>query len=148
MPGHRHPLREPLQAHKFVRRPRSSGFGLLSAVEFARAGDDVYAGMRDAEAADQLRAAAEQHKQLNVVVIDVVDPASVEACVSGVIAASGRINVLVNNPAVATFAAVGDTDDDDEARRIMETNFMLALRVTRAVLPHMRAQGGGRVILV
>ena len=56
----------------------------------------------DADTADQLRAAAEQHEQLNIVVIDVVDPASVEACVSGVIAASGRIDVLVNNAAVAT----------------------------------------------
>ena len=63
-----------------------------------------------------------------MVVIDVVDPASVEACVSGVIAASGRIDVLVNNAAVATFAAVEDTDDD-EAQRIMETNFMGPLRV-------------------
>jgi NAD(P)-dependent dehydrogenase (short-subunit alcohol dehydrogenase family) len=112
----------------------SSGFGLRTAVEFARAGDDVHAGVRDAGTADQLRAAAEQHERLNIVVIDVVDPASVEACVSGVIAASGRIDVLVNNAAaVATFAAVEDTDDD-EARRIMETNFMGPLRVTRAVL--------------
>ena len=125
----------------------SSGFGLLTAVEFARAGDDVYAGVRDADTADQLRAAAKQHEQLNMVVIDVLDPASVEACVSGVIAASGRIDVLVNNAAVATFAAIEDTDDD-ETRRIMETNFMGPLRVTRAVLPQMRAQGGGRIILV
>jgi NAD(P)-dependent dehydrogenase (short-subunit alcohol dehydrogenase family) len=125
----------------------SSGFGLLTAVEFTRAGDEVYAGVRDAGTADQLRAAAEQHQNLNVVVLDVVDPASVEACVAGVIAASGRIDVLVNNAAVATFGAIEDTDDD-EARRIMETNFMGPLRVTRAVLPQMRAQGGGRVILV
>jgi NAD(P)-dependent dehydrogenase (short-subunit alcohol dehydrogenase family) len=125
----------------------SSGFGLLTAVEFARAGDDVYAGVRDAGTADQLRAAAEQHQNLSMVVVDVVDPVSVEACVSRVIAASGRIDVLVNNAAVATFAAVEDTEED-EARRIMETNFMGPLRVTRAVLPQMRAQGGGRVILV
>jgi NAD(P)-dependent dehydrogenase (short-subunit alcohol dehydrogenase family) len=125
----------------------SSGFGLLTAIELARAGDDVFAGVRDVDTADQLRAAAEQHEHLNVVVIDVVDPASVNACVSGVIAVAGRIDVLVNNAAIATFAAIEDTDDD-EARRIMETNFMGPLRVTRAVLPHMRAQGGGRVILV
>ena len=125
----------------------SSGFGLLTAVEFARAGDDVYAGVRDADTADQLRASAEEHKNLNVVVVDVDDLASVDACVSGVIDASGRIDVLVNNAAVATFAAVEDTDDE-EAHRIMETNFMGPLRVTRAVLPQMRAQGGGRIILV
>jgi NAD(P)-dependent dehydrogenase (short-subunit alcohol dehydrogenase family) len=125
----------------------SSGFGLLTAVEFARAGDDVYAGVRDAGTAEQLRAAAQQHANLNVVVIDVVDPASVEEAVADVVAASGRIDVLVNNAAVATFAAVEDTDDD-EAGRIMETNFMGPLRVTRAVLPQMRAQGEGRVILV
>src|SRR5215207_2879380 len=84
----------------------SSGFGLLTAVEFARGGDDVYAGVRDPDTADQLRAAAEQHRNLNVVVVDVDDLASVEACVSRVIDASGRIDVLVNNAAVATFAAV------------------------------------------
>ncbi len=125
----------------------SSGFGLLTALEFARAGDDVYAGVRDPESADRLRAAAVEQQRLNIVTIDVVEPSSVDACVSRVITESGRIDVLVNNAGVATLAAVEDTDDD-EARRLMEINFMGPLRLTRAVLPHMRAQCGGRIILV
>ena len=124
----------------------SSGFGLLPAVQFAEAGDAVYAGVRGAGTAGQLRAVADEHEQLNIVDIDVVDPASVEACVEEVIAASGRIDVLVNNAAVARSPP--SRTDDDQARRLMETNFMGPLRVTPGVLPRMRAQGGARVILV
>jgi len=126
----------------------SSGFGLLTALEFARSGDEVYAGVRSVESADQLRArAAEQQLDVNVVTIDVLDPACVEACVAQVLSQSGRIDVLVNNAAIATVAAVEDSDDE-LARGIMDTNFMGPLRLTRAVLPHMREQGAGRILLV
>ena len=126
----------------------SSGFGLLTALEFARAGDDVYAGVRDVDSAAQLRdAASEEHLRVDILELDVLEAASVEACVANVLSDVGKIDVLVNNAAVASFAAVEDTDDD-EARRIIDTNFMGPLRITRAVLPHMRAQGAGRIILV
>src|SRR3954454_3960766 len=102
----------------------SSGLGLLTALEFARAGDDVYAGVRDLDTADHLRGSARDGQlKLNIVGLDVTDPSSVHDCVSRVIEEAGRIDVLVNNAAIATFAAVEDTDDD-EAQRMMQTNFL------------------------
>ena len=126
----------------------SSGFGLLAALEFARQGDRVYAGVRNADSAGELsgRAAAEQ-LAVEVVALDVNDPASVHECVSRVTSEAGGLDVLVNNAGIATFAAVEDTDDD-EVRHILETNVLGPLRLTRAVLPQMRAQGRGHIVMV
>jgi NAD(P)-dependent dehydrogenase (short-subunit alcohol dehydrogenase family) len=124
----------------------SSGFGLLSAVAFAKRGDRVYATMRNVDKAGALKQAAKDAGvSIEVLALDVTDRASVDAAVASVIAEAGRIDILVNNAGIGAVAAVEDFDDD-EYQRVFDTNVFGVIRVTRAVLPHMRAQRSGRLI--
>ena len=126
----------------------SSGFGLLTALHFARKGDTVYASMRNtSKAGDLERACQAEDLTIEVVQLDVTDDESVESAVKQVIGGAGRIDVLVNNAGIGATGPIEETDDD-EAKEIFETNFFGALRVTRAVLPHMRRQRAGTIVNV
>lgn len=125
----------------------SSGFGLAAAKAFARAGDVVYATVRDRSRADKLAAVAKESDNIRIAELDVCKPATFPAFVNSVIAATGKIDVLVNN---AGMLPVGAFEDIDEAllRQVMETNFFGAALLTKAVLPHMRARKSGYVIMI
>ncbi|MDS0300081.1 SDR family NAD(P)-dependent oxidoreductase [Halogeometricum sp. S1BR25-6] len=75
---------------------------------------------------------------------DVTVDEDVEAAVAGVVDEWGRIDILVNNAAVLNFGFFEDQTLAD-ARRAFEVNYFGYLRTVRAVLPHMRARGGGVV---
>jgi len=77
--------------------------------------------------------------------LDVTDDASVERCVAELAGAEGRVDVLINNAGVSIAGALEDTTIA-EARWQMEVNFFGPIRMVRAVLPHMRAQGSGRIL--
>jgi NAD(P)-dependent dehydrogenase (short-subunit alcohol dehydrogenase family) len=129
----------------------SSGFGRLIAETMARKGYRVFATMRavqdrNADVARQLRALAERESlSLQVLEIDVTDDASVERAVDGAIALTGRIDILVNN---AGYALLGLTEACtlEQAQHILNTNFLGAVRMNRAILPHMRFRGSGFLI--
>ena len=126
----------------------SSGFGMLAALEFARRGDSVYATMRNTAKADRLRTGAEAAGvAVEVLQLDVNDIRSVGAAIEEVIRREGRIDVLVNNAGIGIEGAVEDFDDD-EVLAVFETNLFGVIRVTRAVLPHMRSQGSGTIVTV
>jgi NAD(P)-dependent dehydrogenase (short-subunit alcohol dehydrogenase family) len=82
-----------------------------------------------------------------MVALDVTEDTSVLACVAHIIAAEGRLDVLINNAGVGVCGSVEDTAID-EARWQMETNFFGPVRMINAVLPVMRTQGRGRIITV
>jgi NAD(P)-dependent dehydrogenase (short-subunit alcohol dehydrogenase family) len=125
----------------------SSGFGLLTALGFARAGDRVFATMRNVAKGDELRRAATAEKlPLTVHQLDVVDPASVERAVAEALDA-GPLDVLVNNAGIECRSSIEDADDED-VRRQFDTNVFGLLRVTRAVLPAMRKQKHGTIVNV
>ena len=71
---------------------------------------------------------------------------SVEAAVSEVMRRDGRIDLLVNNAGFGVAPAGAEESSIDQARSIFETNFFGLVRMTRAVVPHMRRQGSGRII--
>lgn len=73
---------------------------------------------------------------------DVSDSDDVQTAVTEVIDRWGRIDVLVNNAAVANFAPF-DEQTAADTRREFEVNFFGYLRMVRAVLPHMRSRGDG-----
>lgn len=126
----------------------SSGFGKLAAFHFARKGDTVFATMRVPSKGADLTAAHERDGlPITVLPLDVTDQSSVDGAVSRILARAGRIDVLVNNAGIGNLAAFEDMYED-ELRRIMETNFFGAVRVTRAVLPTMRAQRSGVIVMV
>lgn len=79
--------------------------------------------------------------------LDVRDAASVAACLATVLARAGRVDVLVNNAGYGLAGAVEEVTPADLQAQL-ETNLIGVARVTRAVLPVMRAQGGGRIVAV
>lgn len=126
----------------------SSGFGKLTALEFARRGNRVFATMRNTAKDGPLQAeAAAAGVSVEVLQLDVNDRASVEKAVAEVIRRAGRIDVLVNNAGITTQGPIEDFDDDEVAA-IFETNVFGVIRVTRAVLPHMRAHKSGTIVTV
>lgn len=126
----------------------SSGFGKLAAQTFARRGDTVVATMRDpARGADLIAEAKSAGQPLEVLALDVTDPQSVEGAVRHVLSRHDRIDVLVNNAGVGMHGPLEECDDDD-VRRVFDTNVFGLLRVTRAVAPLMREQRAGTVVNV
>ncbi|HET9990532.1 MAG TPA: SDR family NAD(P)-dependent oxidoreductase, partial [Kofleriaceae bacterium] len=82
-----------------------------------------------------------------LVALDVTDDASVTACVAGVLAQTGRIDVLVNN-AGYLFAGGVEEATLEQARAQLETNFFGVVRMLKAVLPHMRERESGHIVTI
>lgn len=126
----------------------SSGFGLLSAVEFARDGHRVFATMRDPSRADALREAlGHDDLDVSVVALDVCDAGSVQAAVDEVIGRAGRLDVVVNNAGIEVRGPVEQVSDA-EARAQFDTNVFGLLNVVRATVPHLEASDDGVLINV
>jgi len=114
----------------------NSGLGRAIA-EYARGrGETVIATARDVDTVADFDSALP---------LDVHVPSSVEAAVAAAIDRHGRIDVLVNN---AGHGLVGATEEltDDDLRAVLETNLFGVLRMTRAVLPHMRERRSGHIV--
>ncbi|WP_026931344.1 oxidoreductase [Glycomyces tenuis] len=123
----------------------SSGFGRAIAEAALAAGDTVVATARDTKSLDDLVAA---HPDRAVPVrLDVTDPERIAAVVAEVALWYGRIDVLVNNAGRGHVGAVEESLDG-ELRALMELHFFGPAALTRAVLPHMRAQGSGAIVQV
>ena len=117
-------------------------------VELARSGHEVFAGVRNPEGAEELRAAIES-ESLPVVItqIDVDDDDSVASAFATVLAERGCIDALVNNAGIACYSAFEDLPIGD-FRKMMETNYFGPIRCIKAVLPAMRERGTGCIINV
>ncbi|WML56396.1 oxidoreductase [Neobacillus sp. PS2-9] len=127
----------------------SSGFGLLTTIELAKAGFQVIATMRNKERSGELLKEANRLTiQSNLIVceLDVTSEASIEQLAAR-IKSIGRVDVLVNN---AGYAAAGFVEEItmEEYRKQFDTNFFGVIAVTKTVLPFMRSQGKGKIINV
>jgi NAD(P)-dependent dehydrogenase (short-subunit alcohol dehydrogenase family) len=120
----------------------NSGFGLLSAIGFARAGHDVVATMRNPAKGDALRAAADG-LPIEIRQLDVTDAASVTAAIADPL----ELDVVVNNAGFEVQSAMELVDDELLARQL-DTNVRGPMRVMRAVLPAWRERGSGVVVNV
>jgi NAD(P)-dependent dehydrogenase (short-subunit alcohol dehydrogenase family) len=127
----------------------SSGIGEAVALYFARKGHRVFASMRDPERGGAVLrdAASAESLDLEVVCIDVDDHDSVERGVASVLERAGHVDVLINNAGIGGGGPFEETDDD-VWHALMETNFHGAVRMTRAVLPTMRARQSGAIVQV
>src|SRR6476646_7164981 len=116
----------------------SSGIGQASAERLAKAGYKVYGTSR--------RGADSGPQSFAMLALDVTRDESVEAAVGEIIRREGRIDLLVNNAGFGVAPAGAEESSMEQAKAIFETNFFGLVRMTRAVVPHMRRQGSGRII--
>jgi NAD(P)-dependent dehydrogenase (short-subunit alcohol dehydrogenase family) len=116
----------------------SSGIGRAVAARLAERGHRVFGTTRTPGATDAPAG-------VEMLPLDVGSDASVTACVAAVLDRAGRLDVLVNN---AGFALFGESEGTsiDQARTQFDVNVLGVIRMTNAVLPTMRAQGGGRIV--
>jgi NAD(P)-dependent dehydrogenase (short-subunit alcohol dehydrogenase family) len=131
----------------------SSGFGELIVKTLARAGHTVFASMRapstrNEGVANDLRIwAAAEGLELHVLEMDVSDTASVNSAVEQVLAAAGRIDVVVNNAGIAAAGPI-EAFDIEQMHDLYEVNVFGPMRVDKAALPQMRSRGSGLLIHV
>ncbi|MEV7080432.1 SDR family NAD(P)-dependent oxidoreductase [Streptomyces sp. NPDC093516] len=121
----------------------TSGIGLALTRAAARRGDNVVALARRTEALAPL---VEAHgARVLPVAADVRSPEQLRAAVAAANGAFGRIDVVANNAGYGLFGAVEESTDA-QARGVFDTNVLGVLNVLRAVLPVLRAQGGGHIL--
>jgi NAD(P)-dependent dehydrogenase (short-subunit alcohol dehydrogenase family) len=116
----------------------SSGIGQATAERLAASGYKVYGTSR--------RGAQSGRQSFEMLPLDVTSDSSVEAAVAQVVRAEGHIDLLVNNAGFGVAPAGAEESSMDQARSIFDTNFFGIVRMTRAVVPHMRRRGSGRII--
>lgn len=116
----------------------SSGIGAATAKQLTKAGYKVYGTSRRGIQATQ--------STITMLALDVTDDASVSAAVNELIQLEGRIDLLVNNAGFGIAPAGAEESSLEQAQALFDTNFFGIVRMTRAVVPHMRRQGRGRII--
>ena len=119
----------------------SSGIGRETAIRFGKSGWTVVLAARRE---DELAAVANQIGAAVVVPTDLRDPAGVDALVERATAVSGRIDALVNNAGLGGGASV--LTDDETVTAMVDVNLLAPIRLMRAVVPVMRAQGHGAIV--
>ena len=116
----------------------SSGIGKATSERLAAAGYNVYGTSR--------RPASPGVQPFEMLSLDVTSDESVETAVNTLLQSAGRIDLLVNNAGFSVAPAGAEESSIEQARAIFDTNFFGIIRMTRAVVPHMRRQGGGQII--
>ena len=126
----------------------NKGIGQAIAQQLAGLGMTVLLAARDpgrgSEAAAALRAAG---GDVHPLILDVTDPASIQAAAGQVAAQFGRLDVLVNNAGAAGRQVPG-TVRLDSVRAVFETNVFGVIMVTEALLPLLRQSPAGRIVNV
>ncbi len=116
----------------------SSGIGKATAEQLVLAGYKVYGTSRQGAQADK--------HSFEMLALDVTSDESVEAAVAELIKREGRIDLLVNNAGFGVAPAGAEESTIEQAKSVFDTNFYGMLRMIRAVVPHMRKQGSGRIL--
>ena len=123
----------------------SSGFGRQLADQLLKRGDRVVGTVRDAgKVADLLE---RYPGTFRIEVLDVTNTAAIREVVERSFAQLERIDVIVSNAGYGLFGAAEELSDR-EIDHIVATNLVGSIQLIRAVLPHLRAQGGGRIIQI
>src|SRR5258708_5619653 len=139
--------------HVIVITGASSGFGRLSAEALAKAGHTVYASMRETtgrnapQVADVERYARGYGVDLRAIELDVGSQQSVDIGIATILAAHGRIDVVVHNAGHMVFGPA-EAFTPEQLAELYDVNVLSTQRVNRAALPHLRKQGQGLLVWV
>ncbi len=123
----------------------SSGFGRELTELLLQRGDRVAATVRKPDALQDL--AEKYDERLWVAVLDVTHGEGVRHVVNRAFAELKQIDVVVSNAGYALFGAAEEVSDVQIERQI-DTNLLGSIRLARAAIPHLRQQGGGRIIQI
>jgi NAD(P)-dependent dehydrogenase (short-subunit alcohol dehydrogenase family) len=121
----------------------NSGFGRELAEQLLRRGDRVAGTVRKSGSVEDL--AQEFGDRFWSAHLDVTDGEEITRVVDRAFAELGRVDVVVNNAGYGLFGAAEEVGDE-QILHILNTNLVGSIRVARAALPHLRAQGDGRII--
>ncbi len=120
----------------------SSGIGHAIAATLIRAGHTVYGLARRVDRMADLAELGGRPRG-----VDLTEPAATERVITEIIAEHGQIDVLINNAGAGLYGAVEDVPLD-AARQAFELNVITAARLTQLVLPGMRRQRAGRIVMI
>ena len=123
----------------------SSGLGHEMAVQLLARGDKVIATARRPGSLTELRQV--HGERLDVLQLDLTDPASIRAAIDEAFRLHDRIDVIVSNAGYGLFGAAEELTDAQIDQQIA-TNLSGSIHLIRAALPHLRRQGGGRILQV
>ena len=119
----------------------SSGIGEATALRLQELGYTTYAAARRVERMEHLTTSG-----IRPLAMDVTDDESMQSGVEQILAEEGRIDVLVNAACYGSYGALEDVPLS-EARNQVEVNLFGAARLTQLVLPRMRDQRSGRIVV-
>ena len=123
----------------------SSGFGRQLTDQLLKRGDRVIGTVRDTRKVTDLL--KHYPEVFHAEVLEITDPAAIRAVVERSFAQCGRIDVIISNAGYGLFGAAEELTDE-QVEQITATNLLGPIHLIRAALPHLRAQGGGRVIQI
>jgi SDR family mycofactocin-dependent oxidoreductase len=136
------------------------GQGRAHAVAMAREGADIvlcdvaapvpglgYPTASEEQLAETVKLVENEDRRALGIVMDARDTGQVQAAVDRTMAEFGRIDILIANHGVVDFSTVENTTDE-MWNTVVDTNFTGIFKVMRAVIPHMRAAGYGRIVAI
>lgn len=118
----------------------SSGMGKETAKTLINAGHTVYGAARRLKEMEDLKAMGG-----HIAAMDITDHEQIRQFINRVIQEQEKIDVLINNAGYGLYGAVEDIAISD-AKKQFEVNIFGLAAITKTVLPHMRKQGGGKII--
>ena len=121
----------------------NSGFGRLMTEALLERGDRVAGTVRKLDAMNELK--AKYGDRLWLANLDMTNLPAVRGVVEKAFAELGTIDVIVSNAGYGLFGAAEELSDEQVAHQL-STNLFGPIQLIRAALPHLRAQGGGRII--
>jgi NAD(P)-dependent dehydrogenase (short-subunit alcohol dehydrogenase family) len=123
----------------------SSGFGRTLTELALERGDNVVATVRKPSALGYLQVRYEN--RLRVSILDVTNPKEIVSVVDDAFDAFGKIDFAVSN---AGYIMVGAAEEAELSRieRLLDTNLLGSIAFAKGVIPHMRRQGGGRILQI
>jgi NAD(P)-dependent dehydrogenase (short-subunit alcohol dehydrogenase family) len=123
----------------------SSGLGLEMTHQLLAQGHKVIATLRRPGTLTELQ--QEYRERLDIVQLDLVEPTSIASAVEGAFQRHGRIDLVVSNAGYGLFGAAEELTNEEVDRQIA-TNLTGSIHLIRTALPHLRTQGGGRIVQV
>jgi len=124
----------------------SQGIGKETALEFAKQGANVAITYnKNKKQAEEIFKECNKLKEAFLVQLDVTDSDSIKKCIEKVIDKFGAIDILINNAGVAVWKNFSEQSDEDIEKQI-DVNLKGLIKITKQVLPYLKAQGEGIVI--